>query len=147
MSQTFDMEPVADVVIGNRIAHIMWLEDVTQIDMAKSMRMDQATLSRKLRGERKWSAAEIVRAAKVLRIRIAWLFGEAAEARPLEDEDDVRLGGSPEPLTRWSVLWRRLLARCRDSGGDTGPAAGVETPPLTMSRPAPRKQADWVLAA
>jgi transcriptional regulator with XRE-family HTH domain len=102
MTFTPDLEPVADVVIGSRIAHIMWLDDVTQTQMASDMRMDQATLSRKLRGERKWSAAEIVRASKVLRIRIAWLFGEVPEARS-DGVESVRPKGL-EPLTFWSVV-------------------------------------------
>lgn len=125
-------DPV-DAEIGERLHTWMWRNRVPQTGFADVLGISQQSLGRKLRGDSAWSAGELRRAGLVLRVSVGWFFGET-------EEEPVRPKGL-EPPTFWSGVWRRLRARCREFGGDTGPAAGVETPPLTMSRPAPRTQA------
>jgi transcriptional regulator with XRE-family HTH domain len=65
-----------DVAIGERVHQLMWRRRISQTQMAETLGVAQPTLSRKLRGERPWFAAEIAAAARSLDVSIGSLFGD-----------------------------------------------------------------------
>jgi transcriptional regulator with XRE-family HTH domain len=98
-----DLETAPDVVIGARIHHVMWTRRMSQVELAELLGIAQPTLSKKLRGQRPWFAAELILATRALGITVGWLFGETDEPAA----DNVRPKGF-EPLTFWSgvsQLW------------------------------------------
>jgi len=93
--------PSLDEQIGERVMMTAWRQHLSQTKLATALDMSQPTLSRKLRGDRPWSAAELVRAANVLKISITDLVPTTHDdphpTRP--DEGVVRRQGL-EPRTR-----------------------------------------------
>lgn len=64
-----------DVVIGRNIHRLMWDRQLTQTAFGPRIGIAQNTLTRKLRGQRGWSADEIAAAARELRVPVGVLFG------------------------------------------------------------------------
>lgn len=61
-------------MVGERVHQAMWRQRAQQIEIAPELGMDQSTLSRKIRGKRPWSIAELYRLADILGVDItAWL--------------------------------------------------------------------------
>jgi transcriptional regulator with XRE-family HTH domain len=83
-----------DVLIGQRVHHVLWRRKIQQRELATTLGITQSTLSRRLRGESAWFAGDLVALADALGVSVGWLFGE---------EETVRPKGL-EPLTFWSVL-------------------------------------------
>lgn len=77
-----------DVVIGRRVHHLMWERRLSQTAFAPQIGMTQNTLTRKLRGERGWSADEIAAAAQVLEVEVGYLFKQG----PVDYKAVVRAG-------------------------------------------------------
>ena len=65
-----------DVSVGRRAHHLMWDRKISQASLAPALGMTQTALSRKLRGERKWTLADLVSAARELRVTTSYLLGE-----------------------------------------------------------------------
>ena len=65
-----------DAVIGRRVHQLMWDRKITQTALAKKIGVHQTALSKKLRGERGWSADELMLVASGLHITVGVLFGE-----------------------------------------------------------------------
>ena len=87
-----------DVLIGQRVHHVLWRRKLQQRDVAAAMGITQSTLSRRLRGESAWFAGDLVALAEVLGVSVGWLFGEETVVRPK----------GFEPLTFWTVLWEHV---------------------------------------
>lgn len=75
MAQTHP-EPDADddVLIGERIHTEMWRARVPQTQLAQALGLDQAAVSRRLRGRTAWKASEVRRAAALLGVTVASLL-------------------------------------------------------------------------
>lgn len=65
-----------DQIIGERVHRIMWRQRLSQVQLARSLGVSQGALSRKLRGERPWFAAEVLDAAGALGVSLCELYGE-----------------------------------------------------------------------
>ncbi|AXH65241.1 helix-turn-helix DNA binding domain protein [Arthrobacter phage Arby] len=65
-----------DVDIGKRIERRLSALGMTQWDLAARLGLTQATVSRKLHGQRPWFASELVTVAGVLGCAVGELFGE-----------------------------------------------------------------------
>lgn len=77
MTTRVQARPVStDVAIGERVLSRLALLGMTQWDLAARLGLTQATVSRKLRGQRAWFAAELVTVAGVLGCPVGELFGE-----------------------------------------------------------------------
>jgi transcriptional regulator with XRE-family HTH domain len=105
-----------DVLIGQRVHHVLWRRKLQQRELASALGITQSTLSRRLRGESAWFAGDLVAVADALGVSVGWLFGEDETVRPK----------GFEPLTFWSVLWasvKRVAIRVTLSADDFGLAA------------------------
>jgi transcriptional regulator with XRE-family HTH domain len=71
-----DMRINVDAEIGRRIHTLMWDQRVTQTALGAELGVGQSGLGRRLRGERGWSAAELLIVSQVLQVSVAYLFGE-----------------------------------------------------------------------
>ncbi|WP_369408644.1 helix-turn-helix domain-containing protein [Cellulomonas triticagri] len=80
------------MAIGERVHQLMWRQRVSQTALAPRIGMQQASLSRKLRGERPWFAEDLIAVAGALGVSVGFLFGE--EMSPRQDGPD---GGSTLP--------------------------------------------------
>lgn len=63
-----------DVLIGEAVHAAMWRARVTQTELARVLGLDQAAVSRRLRGRTAWKASEVRRAAALLGVRMADLL-------------------------------------------------------------------------
>jgi transcriptional regulator with XRE-family HTH domain len=72
-------EPAAedmDVRIGELVHQRMWKLRMTGLRLAEEMGVDQSGLSKRLRGERTWTAANLRDVARALGTSVAYLMGE-----------------------------------------------------------------------
>lgn len=69
-------EQSVDYKIGARIHTLMWHAKVTQTNLAKLLGVQQSAVSKKLRGERSFSAEELLTIAQHFGVSVAVLFGE-----------------------------------------------------------------------
>lgn len=93
MAAVAKQDPV-DVEIGARVHDYLWRNRVPQNSMAPLIGMSQQSLGRKVRGDSAWTAGELHRLARLLRVSVSWLYGET-------EEEPARPKGL-EPLTFWS---------------------------------------------
>jgi transcriptional regulator with XRE-family HTH domain len=56
----------ADEIVGERVHQLMWRRQIPQRELAEQLRLDQSTLSKKLRGRRTWMLDELLTAARFL---------------------------------------------------------------------------------
>lgn len=65
-----DDEPVSstDEAIGERIRLAMWRARVTQVQLAEALNLDQAAVSRRLRGLVAWRVTDVYTAARLVRV-------------------------------------------------------------------------------
>lgn len=82
MRSAATVDSTVDEQIGARVHSEMWQRRVTQTALAKSLGVDQSTISKKLRGERPWFAAEVATAARTLGVTVADLYGEPTGTLP-----------------------------------------------------------------
>lgn len=80
-----------DEVIGEKVAHLMWKQRITQTSLATRVGMKQSVLGRKLRGMVTWSARDVYAVASVLRVEVGELYrplsaGYGESPRPTGDE-------------------------------------------------------------
>lgn len=59
-------EMTTDEYVGRRINDLLWSTRVTQTQLAEALELDQSTLSKKIRGRRRWTAREIVVTSGIL---------------------------------------------------------------------------------
>ena len=71
-----------DAVIGRRIHHLMWDRQLTQTSFGARIGMHQSGLAKKLRGQRGWSADELVVVARELDVSVGYLFAEDDGSTP-----------------------------------------------------------------
>jgi len=57
-----------DAEVGARIHHEMWRARVTQKQLSTALGIDQAAVSRRLRGTTSWKVSELLEVAKLLRV-------------------------------------------------------------------------------
>lgn len=86
-----------DVVVGERVHTLMWRTKVSQTALAPKLGLTQGGLSKKLRGERGWSADEIMRVSQIFNASLDYLFGKSESPTP---GDPVRPEGL-EPPALW----------------------------------------------
>jgi len=79
-----------DAAVGLRVLRRLGAVGMTQWDLAARLGITQATVSRKLRGQRPWFASELVTVAGALGCPVGELFGE--RCRPV-----VRLDKAKQP--------------------------------------------------
>lgn len=66
----------ADTLIGERIHQLMFRRRVTQTQLAAEMLLTQSALSKKLRGNSKWSVTDLIYAAQALDVGLMDLMHE-----------------------------------------------------------------------
>ena len=71
-----------DARVGRLVHQMMWDRHLTQTAVANQLGITQPALSKKLRGDRGWSAQEIVTVAQVLATSSSYLLGETSDPRP-----------------------------------------------------------------
>lgn len=95
VSQTSHSNP--DVLVGERIHQLMFRKRVTQTELAARMYITQSALSKKLRGQSKWSLTDLICVAGVLGVGLLDLMHDDVLAvlpaevyergpRPVRDE-------------------------------------------------------------
>lgn len=75
--------PSMDAVIGRRVHHLMWDQQLTQTAFSQKLGMQQSGLAKKLRGQRGWSADELIVVARELGVTVGYLFDEETPRSPL----------------------------------------------------------------
>ena len=85
----------ADIVIGDRIHQMMWRQKINQTTLSSRMGLHQTALSKKLRGERGWSADELILVARELKTTVGELFGETTPRN--DDPWRARRDSNPQP--------------------------------------------------
>jgi transcriptional regulator with XRE-family HTH domain len=73
-----------DAIIGRRVHHLMWDRQLTQTSFGSRIGMHQSGLAKKLRGQRGWSADELVVVARELGVSVAYLFAEGDAPEPAQ---------------------------------------------------------------
>jgi transcriptional regulator with XRE-family HTH domain len=82
-----------DAFVGKRVSDLLWANRMTQSDLASRLGLDQSTLSKKLRGVRRWTAEEVVHASAALGVYPADLM--PTEIQMLDELTPVKLAHSP----------------------------------------------------
>lgn len=80
-----------DTHVGRRINDLLFASDMNQTELAAALDLDQSTLSKKIRGRRRWSALEVVLAANALEVSVT----DILPAEPLEMDMPGTLVKSP----------------------------------------------------
>lgn len=97
--------PSVDELIGERVHTIMWRSKIPQKEIGALLGIDQSAVSKKLRGQRAWSADDLVRVARRLNVSVGVLFGE--EPPPTGGGLWAPRGSNPQP-TDYKCLSRVL---------------------------------------
>lgn len=71
-----------DETIGAQVHAAMWRARVSQVQLAGALGLDQAAVSRRLRGRTPWKASEVLSAAALLGVSITDLYPSAPELEP-----------------------------------------------------------------
>jgi transcriptional regulator with XRE-family HTH domain len=71
-----------DVAAGRRVHLMMWDRKITQVELGRTVGMDQSSLGKRLRGERGWSLDQLASVAGALETTIAYLVGETDDPKP-----------------------------------------------------------------
>lgn len=71
-----------DAEIGLRVHTLMWERRMTQATLGDAIGLDQTGLGRRLRGERKWTPAELRSVSYELGVTVGYLFGEGEPTPP-----------------------------------------------------------------
>ncbi len=114
-----------DVVIGRNIHRLMWDRQLTQTAFGPRIGIAQNTLTRKLRGQRGWSADEIAAAARELRVPVGVLFGLLPDLDSNQEPAGSLSGAGiviPFPQSAASA-GLRIAAAMRMQGIDRAPRA------------------------
>ena len=85
-----------DAAIGRRVHHLMWDRKLTQTALGSRIGINQSGLAKKLRGQRGWSADELVVVARELGVRVGYLFAEDKMPR-LPETKKGPAGGAAGP--------------------------------------------------
>jgi len=99
------LRPAMDAEIGRRVHMRMFDRRITGVALARALNVDQSGLSKRLRGERVWSAENLRDAAATLETTIAYLTGEVGDPswcapRDLNPEP-IDSGPTDEELDAW----------------------------------------------
>ena len=81
-----------DIAAGRRVHLLMWDRRITQVELGRSVGMDQSSLGKRLRGERGWSLDQLATVAGALNTTIAYLVGE------IDDPSCAPRDLNPEPI-------------------------------------------------
>lgn len=76
-----------DAAIGERIHQLMWRTKLPQSAIAGALGLDQAAISRRLRGRTAWKATELIIIASLLDVPVSELFDAAAFAGKKADAE------------------------------------------------------------
>lgn len=93
----------ADIIIGERVHQCMWRERIPQRKVAEVLDIHQASLSKKLRGERNWTMDELLAVARFLDVPVTDLL-------PAADYEPVPVGrgrGRTTPSIRTTPQYAR----------------------------------------
>ena len=114
MAQTQALPDVEhdDVLIGEAVHAAMWRARVTQTQLASVLGLDQAAVSRRLRGRTSWKVSEIRLAAALLSVRVADLLPpDELGLNPAVTREDVaaeiRCTQPPVEATAFALPQRR----------------------------------------
>lgn len=114
--------PNTDAQIGERVHQLMWQRRVTQKGLGKEMGLTQATVSRKLRGERTWYPDELILVARLFNVTVGHLFGETEKdpaAKPGPSSESLHTESNRRPFHYYlnsnvhSLSERRMNKRVR----------------------------------
>lgn len=75
--------------IGERIHAAMWIQRVTQKQVAAALGITQSSIARKLRGERPWSIEDVLTACSLLGLAPADVLPDAGDYAASRDSDPV----------------------------------------------------------
>lgn len=94
-----------DETIGARVHQQMWRARISQVQLAGALGLDQAAVSRRLRGRTPWRASEIMTAAALLGVDIMDLYPAPGTPTPSETATGVT-----RPLLHYVGSQVRVLA-------------------------------------
>lgn len=69
-TETVAAERGVDYVIGERVHAEMWRTRITQVQLSQALGLDQAAISRRLRGRTAWKVSELLAAARLLGVAV-----------------------------------------------------------------------------
>ena len=78
-----NQEENVDAEIGLRVHSLMWEQRMTQTVLGDRIGLGQSGLGRRLRGERKWTPAELRAVSRELNVTVGYLFGEDGSTGPV----------------------------------------------------------------
>lgn len=94
-----------DAQIGFRVHTLIWRQRRKQVEIARQLGITSSVLSKKLRGDSGWSAAQLVVTAQALGVSVGSLFGESTIAGPDGPDDGAallpRLDSNQQPSGYW----------------------------------------------
>lgn len=70
-----------DAQVGRRVHHMMWDAKMTQTALGKVLGMDQSSLAKRLRGDRRWDLDEVAAVAAAFNTSMAYLVGETSDPK------------------------------------------------------------------
>jgi transcriptional regulator with XRE-family HTH domain len=120
---------VGDLSLGERIAQARGEADVTQTDLAATVRLDRTALAKIEAGTRKVSATELVAIAAALDRPIDWFVSESP-ASVVSRRSDTAVGGHSRVLDLRLEHRARDLAFLMEQGGlqDAGTRPSLDVP-------------------
>lgn len=81
-----------DVLIGEAVHAAMWRAHVSQTVLARALGLDQAAVSRRLRGRTAWKASEVRMTAALLGVRVVDLLPAEDDLTPVAPATGRREG-------------------------------------------------------
>ena len=100
--ESADPKKAANEVIGERIHTLMWREKRAQRELGALLGVDQASISKRLRGKTNWTAVEVAAVATWLNVSVAELVPEIEVVGP-NDDPDTPAGGAPTRARTWDL--------------------------------------------
>lgn len=115
-----------DQAIGAVVHGIMWDKQLQQIDVGPRSGMTQTTLSKKLRGQRPWSAEDIVKVAAAIGEDPADVWSQAmVKLRAITQASLPKASGQATGPSLTGVFRNRLARRGLGLCGDGATAPGM----------------------
>ncbi|QBI97722.1 immunity repressor [Gordonia phage Dogfish] len=92
----------ANSIIGERVHTLMWRQRRTQKELGALLGVDQASISKRLKGDTNWSAFELAATAAWLGESVMALLPEIEVVGP-NDDPDTPAGGAPTRARTWDL--------------------------------------------
>lgn len=100
-----DIKKRGNAMIGEKVHTLMWREGRKQNELANVLRVDQGSVSKRLRGKTDWTAIDLIATAHWLDVPVEDLLPEVV---PPDDDDPSAVvaegpGGAPTRARTWDL--------------------------------------------